>query len=136
MNQEVTKTAQKRVERITKALEKELGLRGWYDFNHVFDAGYDGDTTIDSDGSPSVYRTCAITTSQWKYRYATIRWFLPTVAQQDDAMLELIAIHEYIHAMLGPLTSPHHKSMSADLEEFVTESLARMIGHARGMDVR
>jgi|SRR5579863_2319099 len=126
--------ARKRVLKITKALEAELGLDGWLDIKHIFDPGYDGDTTIDTDGSPSVYRTTAITTAQWKYRYATIRWYLPTAAQQDDDTLALIAIHEYIHVLLAPLTSPHHKSMAADLEEFVTESIARVIAKARGME--
>ena len=134
MATDVSVATVKRIERITKRLERELGLIGWLLIKHVFDPGYDGDTALEQNGTLSVYKTSAITTAQWQYRFATIRWFLPTCSQQSDDMIELIAIHEYIHAVLAPLTAQHHKSMNSDLEEFVTESLARMIGYAKGLE--
>lgn len=124
---------QERIERITKQLESEYGLDGWLDIRHIFDAGYDGDTTLDNDGSSTIYGTTAITTPSFKYRFARIRWFLNVAAPQSDDELALVATHEYMHAVLAPITLPHHKSMAADLEELVAETLTRIIGRARGM---
>ena len=130
----VQAATQARLERITKQLESEYGLDGWLDVRHVFDTGYDGDTTLENDGSQMVYPTTAITTPSFKYRCARIRWFLNVAAPQSDSDLEAIATHEYMHAVLAPLTIPHHKSMSADMEELVAETLTRIICRVRGME--
>ncbi len=126
-------TTQARIERITSQLESEYGLDGWLQITHAFDTGYDGDTTLENDGSQMVYPTTAITTPSFKYRAARIRWFLNTAAPQTDDELAAVATHEYMHAVLAPLTLPHHKSMSADMEELVAESLTRIICRVRGM---
>jgi hypothetical protein len=125
---------QARIERITSALEQELGLDGWLIITHVFDTGYDGDTALDDDGSSHIYATTAITTSLWRYRCAKVRWFLATAASQTDDELTLVAIHEYLHILISPVTSPvPHKSVAADLEEYAVESITRVIARARGM---
>ncbi len=124
---------QARIERITAALEAEYGLDGWLDIHHVFDAGYDGDTTTEEDGAQTIYPTTAISTPSWRYRACKIRWYLAIALPQTDDELTLVATHEYMHAILAPLTAPHHKSMDGDLEELVAESLTRIIGRARGM---
>lgn len=125
---------QQRIERITSQLESELGLDGWLDIRHIFDAGYDGDTTLSDDGSSQIYPTTAITTPSWRYRCGKIRWFLATAAPQTDDELILVAVHEYLHLLIAPITSPPpHKSVAADLEEYAVESIARVIARARGM---
>lgn len=127
-------TTQDRIERITSQLESELGLDGWLDIRHIFDAGYDGDTTLEEDGSSSIYGTTAITTPSWRYRTGKIRWFLNIAAPQSDDDLTFVAIHEYLHLLIAPITSPvPHKSVAADLEEYAVESIARVIARARGM---
>ena len=125
---------QSRIERITAELEKEFGLDGWLIITHVFDTGYDGDTALDDDGSSHIYATTAITTSLWRYRCAKVRWFINTAASRTDDEITLVAIHEYLHILVSPITSPiPHKSMQADLEEYAVESITRVIARARGM---
>lgn len=125
---------QARIERITRQLETELGLSCWLDINHIFDTGYDGDTTLDDEGASSIYSTTAITTAAWRYRTGKIRWYLNIAASQSDDELTLVALHEYLHILIAPITSPvPHKSVAADLEEYAVESIARVIARARGM---
>lgn len=125
---------QDRIQRITAQLESEFGLDGWLIINHIFDTGMDGDTALDDDGSSHIYGTTAITTSLWRYRAAKIRWFLTIASTQTDDELALVAIHEYLHILVSPITSPiPHKSMQADLEEYAVESITRVIARARGM---
>ena len=130
----VQSATQARIERITSQLEQELGLDGWLDIRHIFDAGYDGDSALDDDGSSHIYGTTAISTPLWRYRTGKIRWFLNVAASQDDDDLTLVAIHEYLHFLISPITSPvPHKSVAADLEEYAVESITRVIARARGM---
>ena len=127
-------TTQERILDITSRLEKELGLDGWLTIRHQFHPGFDGDHTIDSDGNATVYKTTAITTPQWEYRFATITWYLKTAVTQTDQELEAVAIHEYIHILLAPVTTLLPiKPLHTKLEEYVTECLMRLVGHARGM---
>ena len=130
----VQAATQARIERIAKQLEQEFGLDGWLIITHVFDTGYDGDTALDDDGSSHIYGTTAITTTLWRYRTMKIRWFLNIACSQTDDELTLVAIHEYLHGLIAPITSPvPPKSMAADLEEFAVESITRVIARARGM---
>src|ERR1035437_10206812 len=127
-----------RIIKITTALEHELGLDGWLQICHHFSVGYDGDESLDDEGLATVYKTTATTTTQWEYRYALIRWYLTTAATQTDDDLIAVALHEYLHIILSPiatlLPSTEERPGVDKLEEFVTESLMRVIGHARGMD--
>ena len=115
-----------RITKITTALEHELGLDGWLQITHQFDPGFDSDET----------GTTAETFPQWEYRCASITWFIPVAATQTDAELEAAAIHEYLHLLLAPIATLMPKGRGVEkLEEFVTESLMRVIGHARGMTI-
>ena len=114
-----------RIQKITTSLERELGLDGWLQITHRYDSGFDSEET----------GTTAETFAQWEYRCALITWFLPVAATQTDAELESVALHEYMHCLLNPITTLMPKGRGVDkLEEFVTESLMRVIGHARGMN--
>lgn len=130
----VQSATQLRIERITAGLETELGLDGWLQISHIFDTGYDGDSALDDEGSSSIYGTTAISTPLWRYRCGKVRWFLNVAAPQTDDDLILVAIHEYLHILISPITSPvPHKSVAADLEEYAVESITRVIARARGM---
>lgn len=132
MNKQL-ESAQRRILRVTTALEAELGLSGWWDIAHHFVEGLDGDTELDKDGKVTVYKTCAATTTTWEYRSAKITWYLSTVCRIDDDELEWTAVHEYVHVLMAPLaTLVPPKDLHGKLEEFVTESLARAIMRARG----
>ena len=142
MNKQLTE-AQARVERITAHLEEKLGLSAWWDIQHKYNEGGDGDTEFDpSTGMTSAARTTACTVSQWHYRKCEITWYLPSAAVKDDAYLRWVAVHEYVHMLNAPLgqflfdylrddeatveqirTLGHHSK----LEEFVTENVARLI---------
>ena len=131
MFNEYQKVTRDRIIVIVDKLEHELGLDGWLQITHRFDTGHDGDI-YDDDGKVSP--TTAITTTQWQYRTAQIRWFLPVASTQTDEQLELTAIHELVHAVLAPTYELLPNKPGVDkLNEYVTESLCRMIGHARGM---
>jgi hypothetical protein len=153
MNKQL-ETAQKRVAKITAALEKELGLSAWWKIKHVYSELPDGATESivgpTGPGTGTAHRTSACTMVLWQYRQAEITWYLPSVAIVDDDYLEWTAVHEYVHILNAPLaeflydylqddesaleqlrTIGHHSRMS----EFVTETLARVIQRGRGKDV-
>lgn len=75
-------------------------------------------TTADSDRDQ-----VADTHVMWQYRRAQVRWWLGQAIALDPDSLELILIHEYVHILMGPLPPVKND----DLEELVTESLARAI---------
>jgi hypothetical protein len=121
----------RRIQNICETLEQEFGLDGWCQITHRYDTGMDGDTS-DDDG---VNQTTACTTTQWQYRQAQIRWYLPMAATTSDESLELIAIHEYVHVLLDPIYSVLPTKPGIDkLNEYVTECLCRVIGRCRGME--
>ena len=127
-----------RILRITNQLEYEFGLDGWYQIKHHFSTRFDGSDALDADGNSTCYTTTAITVASWEYRTASITWFVPVAATQTDDVLTQVAIHEYVHALLAPISSllPGRKDVSKH-DEYVTECLSRVICHARGMsDVR
>lgn len=143
--------AQRRVEKVTSALEKELGLAAWWRIKHIFSEGADGATLMDpTETTATVNRTTACTVTQWHYRQAEITWYLPSVAIEDDDHLEWVAIHEYVHMLNAPLAGFLFDYLRDDesaveqlraighqskLEEFVTENLARVIQLGRGKDI-
>jgi hypothetical protein len=144
------KAAQKRVEETTARLEKKLGLNEWWRIKHTFSETPDGAEALPLDGRPSVHRTTACTVSQWEYRSCEITWYLPSVAIIDDDYLEWVAIHEYIHMLNAPLASFLFDYLRDDesaieqlrtigqysrLEEYVTESVARLVLLSLGKDI-
>jgi hypothetical protein len=114
-----------RIVKITSALEHEFGLDGWLLVRHEFSIGVDAE---DSE-------TVASTLPSWEYRSALITWYLQAVAMLTDDQIVKTATHEYIHVLIAPIATLIPKGRGVDkLEEYVTESLMRVIGHARGMD--
>jgi hypothetical protein len=142
--------AQKRVEKITAELETDLGLNLWWRIKHTFSELPEGAEAGGASGTGVATRTTAMTSTLWHYRQAEITWFLPSVASIDDDYLEWVAVHEYVHILNDPLASflfdylrddestteqlrtlGHHANMT----EFVTENLCRVIQKARGKEV-
>lgn len=137
--------AKRRIKRITKRLEKLFALGEFMKINHVFIEGMEGDTLVGEEGLVTATKVTAITTTMWQYRSAKITWFLGSAAQKDDDYLEQTAIHEYVHMLMSPVTSFLFQYLRDDesaiesirtlgqyamLEEFSTESIMRVIGHA------
>jgi hypothetical protein len=143
---------QRRIERITQRLERDLGLDRMFDVGHHFVEGFDGDTDAPGpDGSLLVAKTQACTTATWQYRECKITWYLGSCLRKTDEELEATAVHEYCHALTAPLAgmvpgdvpSPLMSSAQQQMiesaanvrhliEEFTTENLARVILAAYG----
>lgn len=106
-----------RVRKITKRLEKQLGL-DWLTITHLYDC----------DGEDQAH--CV---SNWEYRQATITWAVNLCASMDDDMIELTAIHEYVHLLVDPIASliPEDRPpIHAKVEEFAVENIARVVRRA------
>jgi hypothetical protein len=144
---------QKRIEKAVKNIDAATGIMEWWIVTHRFEEGMDGDTMMTADRLVSVNKTRAVTVATWQYREATVTWYLGACADLEDDELELICIHEYCHVFTSPLSSmipsqdastlhsSEHQAMVAALtllraqvEEFTTETLARVIQRARGYD--
>lgn len=135
MNKQLQDT-QKRIEKITADLEQKLGIGLWWKIHHHFVEGHDGDCETDDEGKVSVFTTTACTTTQWEYRQAKITWYLSRAAALDDDWLIFVAIHEYVHVLNNPMAQLIPvKPINGKLEEFATESLARVIAKGFGYDV-
>ena len=106
-----------RVLSICQAVEDVLGM-GWWDVRQRFntDPGDDQATTCETD-------------TIWKYRYAHMTWNLNSITGCTDQQIMEIAVHEYVHVMMGPLKNHilPDEDYVTDLEEFVTETIARSI---------
>ena len=102
---------------ITAAVEAALGL-DWIAVKQRFNMD-----PADEDAT-----TCA-TDTIWKYRYAHMTWNLNSVASCTNQQLFEVAVHEYVHVMMGPLKDRilPDEPWVVDLEEFVTETIARSI---------
>lgn len=71
--------------------------------------------------------TTAITTAFWQYRHATIKWYMPSVADNDDDYLEGIVVHEFVHILVAPLMKVDTQDDLPLQHEFATECLARAL---------
>lgn len=45
----------------------------------------------------------AETKVSWEYRQASIIWYVPNVCTIDDAELERIVVHEFVHVLIAPM---------------------------------
>lgn len=107
---------QRRIEGITKRLEKQLGLH-WLTIRHNFD----------KEGEAEAKTLCS-----WEYRQATVTWSLSHACSMTDDELELTAIHEYAHLLIAPVAClvPEDPPIHTKLEEFAVENIARAIRRA------
>lgn len=122
MNVNLREKTVKRIQDVCDRLEDELGLN-WQQISLEFlDSTHADDPLI-----------IAETTAEWKYRQAKIRWHLPTAAPLTDDQLERTALHELVHIVLDPIAKELPGKYGVDsLNEFVTESICRMLSHVKG----
>lgn len=50
-------------------------------------------------------RTTASATSSWEYRFATLTFYMPKIAELDDEELEDVLVHEIAHLLVAPITA-------------------------------
>lgn len=62
----------------------------------------------------------------WKYREATITWFLPTAANCTPQELESTTVHELCHVLNDPVKD-RLKDESDEQLELATENMARAL---------
>jgi hypothetical protein len=119
-----------RILALCEEIETRLGIKGHWIVTHRFETGMDGD---DEMGDAKVSQTTATTVAQWQYRQGKMRWYLPVAATQNDDMLRLTALHEYVHLLSYAIyelipDKPFHDK----LIELVTENVTRAICSATG----
>jgi len=102
------KIQQRRVKKYLDKWQKPGGF-GWFDIQIEWDREHnlDNDTTL------------ASCWSNWQYRHATIRFYLPIVKDQSDDELEKAVIHELSHILLSGLQDFSTKD-KRDLTEYTT----------------
>ena len=115
-----------RVLRITGEIESWLDLGG-IDIKHQFHDGHYEDHTQEEEYGV----TTATTIVRWEYRFARIQWFLASVAIATDDELYRVALHEYVHVLMGPLQDCFKSNHMAKLEERATEDIFRAIASAK-----
>jgi hypothetical protein len=124
-----------RIKAICEEVEELLGIDREWEIKYTFDPGYDGDTGVEEGGEStiSIYTTTAVTTAQWHYKRAMIRWYLGTACNQSDEDLFRIAVHECVHILNSPIASQlKHKKQITILEEHATELMTRALLSAAG----
>lgn len=85
-----------RVERYTERWLIPLGLDAW----HVECCWHRDKATEERAGRPPMMETEV----RWQYADARVCIYLPSVAEvEDDATLERIVVHEYLHILLNEL---------------------------------
>lgn len=69
--------------------------------------------------------TAAVTDMNlWKYRTATITFYLPKISEHDDDEVEKVVIHELCHVLLSPISTnmlDQNGDYQTQLMEFNTE---------------
>lgn len=80
-------------------------------------------------------RLAADTHASWQYMEATVRWFLPVLADMDDEELDYIVRHELAHILVnemrwvqGTAEGGHADDDSHDHEERVCTMLGKAFG--------
>jgi len=105
---------EERVIRMANAIEEQFDL-GWIDVKHHF-----------STAKPDEQASTCETETIWKYRYAKLTWNYDCVAAATDQQLTEIIVHEFVHVLMGSLKD-YIKAGGIDMEEFATESIARVL---------
>lgn len=110
----------KRLKKLIDKWHKTLGM-GWFHIDMIYDRAR-------NDSNPE---TTAITSTSWQYRKATITWYMPSVADNDDDFLEGIVVHEFVHVLVAPMMLVDKQEDLPLQHEYATESVARAIRWAR-----
>lgn len=78
--------------------------------------------------------SCAATMNvDWRYKQASIKAYIPTMARMTDQSIEYIVVHELCHAMVCQMRGKKHKM---DNEEAVVTELSRAFMRTKYPDFR
>lgn len=104
------KVEKARVQKYLDKWFKTMGL-GWFRVDMEWSREHDGETA-------------ARTYSSWQYKTATITWFLPHLANQDDDKVEATVVHELVHVLLSGIAQnmvDDDETLSNQINEYTTE---------------
>ena len=103
----------KRIKTHLKHWRTILGLDSWTIRFEYHETRYEDNPArqADTDGS-------------WQYQDATIRFFLPNIAEVDDDEVREIVVHELCHLLLDPIAHNIYRKEHEKIE-FVTTQLSR-----------
>lgn len=125
MNDKEYAKQKKRIEKLTEKWHDPMGL-SWFHIDTVWDRARDDD----------VPATAAKTSTSWQYRNATITWFLPACADNDDDFMENIVVHEFVHILVAPMVVVNKEEDLPIQHEYATECIARAIQWVREAGVK
>lgn len=107
-----------RVQRLLDKWQAPLGL-GWWKVTHYWYRESLNDDHPD-DGQSNI---AADTKVNWPYMEAAVRWCLPIIAEQTDARIEWLVLHELCHILVNEMRAGEDTAR-LDHEERVCSTLA------------
>jgi len=103
-----------------------LNLSHWSDITQKFHTGL----------CPETADCAARTFSDWKYKYATIEFYLGVMVNMEPQEQELVVVHELLHVVLNEMHGASDANLSEDdrahEERVVTELTQAFLRIARG----
>ncbi len=105
----------RRIKRAFRRLKPRLWA-GWWMWHLFYDRHPDDN---EQKAGASVF-------ADWRYRDATITFYMPAVAGLDDQELDELIIHEVLHAWVNPMRPREPKTHEVDLEESVVTNLTSL----------
>lgn len=122
------------IERIKKLIDRwphQLGLGFWsltYSYSRM-------PKEHEANHEKGHWGTLADIVADWRYKYAFITFYIPSVMQSDDDELEYAFVHEHVHAFVNELRGPGNEyeegSAAQAHEESVVTALAKAFLWAR-----
>lgn len=118
MNDAEFEAQKARIQALAEQWLPPLGLTWWNIALEYARDNYDG-----RDGAQPTVAYCK---ADWRYVHARIVWNMPLVAEQDDAELERIFVHECMHIFLHEMRWAETRDTdSLDHEERVATMLTK-----------
>ncbi|KKL87354.1 hypothetical protein LCGC14_1935570 [marine sediment metagenome] len=106
----------RRVKRAFRRLRPRLWA-GWWAWDIVYDR------YPDDHHNETGKEVNASITADWRYRQAVITFYMPAIAEMGDEELDMVIIHEVLHAWVNPMRPRAPKPHEVDLEENVVTNL-------------
>lgn len=108
--------------RVQAMLDKWVNTTGlgWWRMTYVWVR----DPAVAGENGASSKDTGAVCSVSWQYLCATITFYLPTLADEDDDHLEWIIVHELMHVFLREMRWTNDDGDNIDHEERVATMLA------------
>ena len=118
----------RRVRRAFQRLRPRLWA-GWWAWDLAYERYPDGDQGAGKEVNASI-------TADWRYRQAAITFYMPAIAEMGDEELDLLIIHEVLHAWVNPMRPRAPKPHEVDLEESVVTNLTSIHSFAYDLGIR